>query len=164
MTLNVDLTLSFFWLLQVYMPTSFDKTFGQQEVNKHVVHYSFWDTSGNNLNLAFSEWNHVSIKWNSGYQEGSRWSWIYEEYLTRLSGLPFYCCYHIIKSWSCIFSDKAFSLPITKSYLGNFLRSDILAAMKRNFKYSQRPNYNIDRGKQDFTVIRIFHFLFVLLQ
>ena len=33
--------------LQVYMPTSFDKSFGQQEVNKHLVHFSFWDTSGN---------------------------------------------------------------------------------------------------------------------
>ena len=32
--------------LQVYMPTSFDKSFGQQEVNKHLVHFSFWDTSG----------------------------------------------------------------------------------------------------------------------
>eukprot|EP00093_Oithona_nana_P012288 12288.XXX_509788_505627_1 [CDS] Oithona nana genome sequencing. len=30
----------------VYMPTSFDKSFGQQEVNKHLVHFSFWDTSG----------------------------------------------------------------------------------------------------------------------
>ena len=28
------------------MPTSFDKSFGQQEVNKHLVHFSFWDTSG----------------------------------------------------------------------------------------------------------------------
>ena len=36
----------FFFLLQVYMPTSFDKSFGQQEVNKHLVHFSFWDTSG----------------------------------------------------------------------------------------------------------------------
>lgn len=35
-----------FFLLQVYMPTSFDKSFGQQEVNKHLVHFSFWDTSG----------------------------------------------------------------------------------------------------------------------
>ena len=145
------------------MPTSFDKTFGQQEVNKHVVHYSFWDTSGNNLKLVFTEWKHVSIRWNSGYQEKRRWSWIYEEYLTRLSGLPFYCCYRIIKSWSCIFSDKAFSLPITNSYLGNFFKiNHISSVWRETFKYSQRPNYNIDRGKQDFTIIKIFHFLFIL--
>ena len=40
-----------FFLLQVYMPTSFDKSFGQQEVNKHLVHFSFWDTSGKVLTL-----------------------------------------------------------------------------------------------------------------
>ena len=44
------------------MPTSFDKTFGQQEVNKHVVHYSFWDTSGNNdMKLVFSEQNQFQL-------------------------------------------------------------------------------------------------------
>ena len=31
---------------QSYTPTSFDKSFGYQEVNKHDVHFSFWDTSG----------------------------------------------------------------------------------------------------------------------
>ena len=34
------------FLLQVYMPTSFDKSFAKHEVNKHDVHFSFWDTSG----------------------------------------------------------------------------------------------------------------------
>ena len=33
-------------MLQVYMPTSFDKSFAKHEVNKHDVHFSFWDTSG----------------------------------------------------------------------------------------------------------------------
>ncbi len=37
--------------LQNYMPTSFDKSFGQQEVNKHTVHFSFWDTSGKPVNM-----------------------------------------------------------------------------------------------------------------
>ena len=34
------------FLFQNYTPTSFDKSFGYQEVNKHDVHFSFWDTSG----------------------------------------------------------------------------------------------------------------------
>ena len=41
--------------LQVYMPTSFDKSFGQQEVNKHLVHFSFWDTSGTHKKLLASQ-------------------------------------------------------------------------------------------------------------
>ena len=34
------------FLFQAYTPTSFDKSFGSQEVNKHTVHFNFWDTSG----------------------------------------------------------------------------------------------------------------------
>ena len=36
---------------QSYTPTSFDKSFGYQEVNKHDVHFSFWDTSGKKKTL-----------------------------------------------------------------------------------------------------------------
>ena len=38
--------IQFLRFFQVYMPTSFDKSFSKHEVNKHDVHFSFWDTSG----------------------------------------------------------------------------------------------------------------------
>ncbi len=38
---------SSFHLFQHYSPTSFDKTFASQEVEKHQVEFTFWDTSGN---------------------------------------------------------------------------------------------------------------------
>ena len=34
------------FLSQHYSPTSFDKSFASQEVEKHQVEFTFWDTSG----------------------------------------------------------------------------------------------------------------------
>ena len=48
MYLHTDIfSPSSFHLFQHYSPTSFDKTFASQEVEKHQVEFTFWDTSGN---------------------------------------------------------------------------------------------------------------------